>query len=99
MSKPKTFRWMSFPGLLVLLVGCAIISGDSDDDGKPAETFVVKAETLNVRARPSITAAVIAHAPRGTVIVPTDQAGEWYGVEMEDGGQGWVHADFLKPAR
>ncbi|MBK1793534.1 SH3 domain-containing protein [Devosia sp. WQ 349] len=28
----KKFRWFSWPGILILMVGCAIITGDDDDE-------------------------------------------------------------------
>jgi len=88
---------MSFPGILLLMVGCSIIGGDDDDDDEPVpETrFYVTAEVLNVRANPSNTSDVIAQARRGTIVVPTHESGAWYGVPMTDKSTGWVHQDFL----
>ena len=92
----KQFRWMSFPGLVIILVGCAIIAGDDDDDDEPEPTtFYVEAATLNIRSAPSTKAVVVGHASRGTAFVPSDQSGDWYGVELTDGSIGWVHRDYV----
>lgn len=98
MAQGKRFRWMSFPGLLVIMVGCALISGDDDDEPVVAALYV-KAAILNIRAEPSTKAVVVGRASRGTAMVPTHEAGEWYGVELIDGTIGWVHRDYLSPKR
>ncbi len=99
----KKFRWISFPGLLILMVGCAIIDGDDDDDEEqepPAPImYVITADVLNVRERPSIAANVVAKAASGTVVQVTHQAGGWYGMLMSDGSTGWAASDFFEPAR
>jgi uncharacterized protein YgiM (DUF1202 family) len=98
----KKFRWMSFPGILLLMVGCAIITGDDDDDEVEQPQmlqYLVTAEVLNIREAPSIKSSIIAKAVRGTLVVPSHQAGGWYRITINDGSTGWAYGDFLAPVR
>ena len=96
MSEGKKFRWLSVPGLLIMLVACSIFDGgDDDDEVIPPPTFYVTAEVLNVRRSPSAKSAVVGKAIRGTKFVPSHTSGQWYGVQMSDGTTGWVHQDYV----
>lgn len=99
MSGDKKFRWMSVPGLLILMVGCSIIDGDDDDDEPPPapSRFYVTAEALNVREEPTASAAIVARAEQGTEFIPSHTSGAWFGVPMSDGSTGWLHSDFVAP--
>lgn len=103
MGDKKPFRWISPLGLLLLVVGCSIITGDSDDDDVPPVPqglgLHVTAESLNIRSEPTTEAPVIGKAPQGMHVTATHQAGEWYGLAMADGGTGWAHSDYLEPNR
>ncbi len=99
MEGKKKFRWLSLPGFLVLLVGCAIFGGD-DDDEEPDQTLYVQVavQSLNVRADPTTSSAIVAKVVQGTVISPVQRSGRWFGVSMTDGSIGWIHGDYLTPA-
>lgn len=98
MSEGKKFRWLSMPGLLILMVGCSIIAGDDDDEPPPVPSrFYVSAEVLNVRKEPAASAAIVAKAGRGTEFIPSHTSGAWFGVPMSDGSTGWLHSDFVAP--
>ena len=103
MGETKKFRWLSAPGLLLLMVACSVFGDDDDDDEVPPviNSFYVTAEVLNVRENPSVSAAIVAKAKRGTEFVPSFQSGDWFGVPMSDGSTGWIHTNFVaqSPAR
>lgn len=95
MGEGKKFRWLSVPGLLIMLVACSVFDSDDDDEAVPPPTFYVTAEGLNVRGSPSANSAVIGKATRGTEFVPSRTSGQWYGVQMSDGTTGWLHKDYV----
>lgn len=100
------FGWLIGAGLLVLLAGYQLIGRGTDRDmpvgrGQQAPvfgSFEVTASALNVRTEPEANSDVLAQIGRGTKVVPKRVSGPWYGIEMRDGGIGWVHRDFLSPA-
>jgi hypothetical protein len=63
-------------------------------EGRPVNAALpgrIRPSSINVREQPSFDAAVIAHAPKGNVIVSgRDAAGDF--IYLEDYG-GWVNAD------
>jgi uncharacterized protein YgiM (DUF1202 family) len=101
----KKFRWFSFPGVLLMLIGCAIItdSDDDDDDDKAVAPvpvqYVVTADVLNFRDGPSIKSEVVLQADRGTLVVPVHMSGSWLGVRLTDGSVVWASRDFLEVKR
>ena len=99
--------WLAVSGVLVLLVGCNLIGVDADP-AMPRTSSVqtpafagheVTAQVLNVRKSPASQSSVVAQLERGTIVVPRRVSGAWYGIDMTDGRTGWVHSDFLSPAR
>ena len=89
--------------MLVLLAGCNLVGGSADQTVPTRSapqtaafaSFQVTATILNVRQEPTAQAIVIAQIGGGTTVVPKRVSGTWYGIEMPDGGIGWVHSDFL----
>lgn len=97
--------WLIVSGTLALLVGCNLVGGDADRNRSAAPgqqaallaSFEVAATVLNVRNEPGASAAVIGQIGQGTTVTPKRVSGSWYGIEMPDGSDGWVHSDFLSP--
>jgi hypothetical protein len=63
-----------------------------------AESVQVTATTVNVRRGPSTSSPVVATAARGEVLDVLERAGEWYRVRTRAGVEGYVSAQFVKPA-
>ena len=96
--------WLIVSGFLVLLAGCHLAGGGTDDGNVPVGTrqeasafprFRVTANALNVRAAPAASATVLTQIAGGTTVTPTRMSGSWYGIEIADGRTGWVHGSFL----
>ncbi len=66
--------------------------------GNPAPLYVT-VDTLNVRAAPSTSSAVLVKVSRGTEIDPTHRSGPWIGIALSDGSTGWLHTDYLSPTQ
>jgi micrococcal nuclease len=113
--KNPQWQWLIVPGLLLFLVGCALVGSNADRNATahisrpgpsiPSTTapaygsYLVTAEVLNVRERPSSKAAVILRLERGARITPTQKSGSWHGLDLGDGRTGWVYGDFLRRVR
>jgi hypothetical protein len=97
--------WIIVSGFLVLLAGCQLVGGGADrnvpagarQEASVFASFEVTAKALNVRAEPAASSAVLAQIGRATTVTPNQVSGPWYGIEMPNGGTGWIHSDFLRP--
>lgn len=102
----RWLAWLIVPGLLVVLVGCALTNTGSVPDASPVTRqqtappaiFVVTAPALNVRSGPSGSAEIITQLERGMMVVPHRVSGRWYAILLQNGRTGWVHSQFLGPA-
>jgi hypothetical protein len=63
------------------------------------QLLYVTATTLNVRARPNESAAILLSAPRGSTVVALSRQGDWYEVELTNGGSGWMSARYLSASK
>jgi SH3-like domain-containing protein len=61
---------------------------------KPKLLYVA-ANSLNVRASPSVGSEVLLTASRGTQVLAVSQSNGWYEVQLSNGSTGWMSADYL----
>lgn len=66
----------------------------SRDDGI---TYQVTASSLRLRASPSGDAAIRGSARQGEHVEVLGQQGQWFGVRLRDGSNGWMYSDHLTP--
>lgn len=107
----RRLGWLVIPVLLVL-VGCSLSSNDRTPASRavvrppPAavqnatvpDIFVVTAEVLNVRSRPSANSEIVTQLQRGAMVVPHRVSGQWHAILLQDGSTGWVYDRYLSPA-
>lgn len=74
-------------GLLIILGAQSAWSAEITPVGK-VESYV------NVRSAPDASADVVAHLNRGETLTHVATVDGWYRVELSDGGEGYVHADW-----
>jgi polysaccharide export outer membrane protein/exopolysaccharide production protein ExoF len=67
-------------------------------ESEEAQTLVVTASSLNIRAKPQLTSGVIGVYERGVVVKVLEVGEGWFRVEAPDGTSGWMSADHLAPA-
>lgn len=79
--------------LFVFLLAAALCVGAS-----AAERGVVDVRTvLNVRAAPSVTAAVTDRLAGGQTVTLHARSGDWWYAEYASGVYGYLHADYIRP--
>lgn len=54
-------------------------------------------DDVNIRRRPSTSAAVVTQVGPGTRVTVLDREGDWYKLRFPRGTEGWVRGDFLRP--
>ncbi len=61
-------------------------------------TVIVNAQTtINMRAEPSTTAAIVANIERGVVLTKITTKGDWVKVKHAKGTEGWINKTLLWP--
>ncbi|NJD03715.1 MAG: hypothetical protein FIA99_14220 [Ruminiclostridium sp.] len=72
---------------------------NSDGSGTPAENELqkgkVNASALNVRSKPSTTAAILAKVYNGEIISVLSGQGDWLNIKTAAGVKGWVLAQYV----
>lgn len=64
----------------------------------PNNTVIVNAKsTINMRAEPSTTAAIVANVERGVVLTRITTKGDWVKVKHAQGTEGWISKSLLWP--
>lgn len=96
--------WLLASGLLVLVLVCLFIAGNTGRNAPSLATrnapamasFVVTADALNVREGPSAHSGIVGQLGRGATIMPERMSGSWYNIVLGNGSTGWVHGDYLR---
>ena len=57
----------------------------------------INVASLNVRAEPSLQAAIVTSLPMGSEVKVVASQGGWYFVQLDNGLQGWLLAKFTRP--
>lgn len=71
-------------------------AGPGEGKGEPTGTVTTQGSRLNIRSRPSTSAAVIAQIPNGEKVILIDRTGDWYIIDY-NGIVGYVSADYITP--
>lgn len=66
-------------------------SSEAEAEQKSDQTWYVIVEQGNVRAGPSLDAAIKFRIRRGDAVTVTEQQKNWYAVAVDDGRIGWAH--------
>lgn len=68
--------------------------------GNAGPKLIVKARSVNVRAKPALDGAVMAGAVRGQEVLELERRGDWIRVRIpnERASEGWIYGSLLRPA-
>ncbi len=84
-------RWVTVIILLVSLLGM------QSQPMAESRTLYVHPSQANVRTSPAIQDDnILDRLPRGTPVVAFELEGDWYPVQLQDGGTGWMHRSVLR---
>jgi hypothetical protein len=65
----------------------------------PRPVLLYTTANVRLRAQPSTAAPTLRTLSAGEVVESVERAGVWHHVRASDGGEGWVHGDYLGDAR
>ena len=89
--------------LICLIAVCLLVTGFSRVQAADLNSYAGAVTTdgavLNVRAKPSTGANVVATLKKGSYITLTEKSGSWWQVEYAKGRFGYCHADFITPVQ
>ncbi|MEK6742412.1 MAG: DUF4388 domain-containing protein [Nitrospirota bacterium] len=83
-------RAMMLAGITVTVVGIALILLFTLSFDTAGGDLVVTGRVVNIRAKPSTTAKVVAKAGKGETLSPVSSREGWHEVRTRTGGTGWV---------
>ena len=84
-------RASAWLGLGVALLASAPLIRQGLQGDQP-ELAVIRGGGLAIRSEPRTSAQVLGRVEAGSYLHEVDRLGDWVGVEMSDGGKGWVSA-------